>query len=184
VRDRGFTLTLAETGGSDGGTFCCGWYNSTSKECLETNDGSKSPFPLTRGYVLFPNTSTPLESYLDSSVTTTPSTTTSCDYHRSDLDAAKRTVGIATGLSLGLPLLLALLLLLWQRRALSAAKKRLLDLPTPAAIPTESLARFENGKTESRTEKKFEPTWNELSIDQTVSEMPHEIQRQELEGHQ
>lgn len=111
-------LTLAEVGSSAGGLYCCGSYNSTSKQCQHANAGEMDPFTIRAGYVLFPNTSTPLDSYIGSSAngSAEPLVKNGAMVEKAKAASDRTTIGAATGVPLGVALIIAVvcIVLLWR----------------------------------------------------------------------
>ena len=120
-------LTLAEVGSSAGGLYCCGSYNSTSKQCQHANAGSMDPFTIRAGYALFPNTSTPLDSYDGSASNGSVSCLLSEDTASENAKAAsdRTTIGAATGVPLGVALIIAIVCIIFLWRLVKKLEKEL-----------------------------------------------------------
>lgn len=121
--------------------------------------------------MLFPNTSTVLASH--NGIGEANMTRNS--------DTQPRIVGMATGIPMGVALVAAIVVLLWQWRALRAMKKQIDGQSNDTRMfDTWIPGRYQ---TLSPDAKGLQAAGIELSVDQTLSETPHDVRRQELEAH-
>lgn len=199
--ERAHGINWALPGGEYGGKFCCGTYDANTTLCAETHNGTRNPFTLGTGYVYFPNTSTILETYAEevsnnkSSLAanlTDPGTNANCSTKTSGASLATETVGIATGVALGASLLVAVILLICKWGQVKTLKRELAGVHTQKQDhkmehwQDDGVAR--NDQATLLQAKQTQQSYltgheYELSIDHTVSEMPHQVIRQELAGH-
>lgn len=168
------SIFLAVAGELDDGaksaTFCCGQYDIGTGNCTNGN----APRTLDRGYVYYPNTQMTLDEYTSSLSNSTNGTLES--------SAGSKTIGVATGVALGVPLLIAIMFIVWQWHLLRKLKKKQALLADEDGILLQQKVRSPNDDGRDQSDSEGKRYADELPVDQTqVSEMAHEPERQELD---
>ena len=159
--------------------YCCGEYDTSTQLC----ENGKAPWTMPGAYLLFPNTSTPLDEYaksLNQAVDTNITDVSSSDAYVSKADASHNgmTIGVATGVSLGALLLFTALLLCWEWRTASRLKRELDKLRAQLLVDDSSQ---QTGLVQQATrfdDRKAVQLWEGHQL----SEMPPKMERQELDG--
>lgn len=186
-------MILAKGNGKpNGGTFCCGPFNTTTEQCtISTDEYGLDPFSIDRGYVLFPNTSLTLEDFAtahglldDGNTTSTSSASSSAISPPSE--GSDLGLGVGLGIGLGVPLILALGCCLWLWRKNKRLVNRLDEKQqaaqnSPAFQPI-GFAQAPPYEQRIPAGPKMAVPSTELAFQQPMPELSHEQERQELDA--
>ncbi|KXS96238.1 hypothetical protein AC579_6697 [Pseudocercospora musae] len=193
ARDGGINVMLAKGNGKpNGGTFCCGPFNTTTEQCtISTDEYGFDPFSIDRGYVLFPNTSLTLEDFatahgLHEDGTTTSNSSASSSATSSPSRHGDLGLGVGLGIGLGLPLVLAVGCCFWlwrknKRLVSQLGEKQQAAHYSPAFRPT-GFAHAPPYEQRIPAGTKMAIPSTELAFRQPMPELSHEQERQELDA--